>query len=95
MEGRLVGEQILVTAGSSARADARAGAPETILSRRSQLVSNGVADVSRERFVLKQDCLFAGPGQAVDLMNGGHVREPLMLWRDANGASLHHLQTNE
>lgn len=93
--GRLVGERMLVTAGSSARADARPGAPETILSRRSLLVSDGVAEVAGERFVLKQDHLFAGPGQAVDLMNGGHVRDPLKLWRDANGRSLHDLRTNE
>jgi hypothetical protein len=86
---------MLVTAGSSARADSRPGAPETILSRRSRLVSDGVAEVAGERFVLKQDYIFAGPGQAVDLMNGGHVRDPLKLWRDANGTSLHDLQTNE
>lgn len=95
LEGRLVGEQMLVIAGSSARADARPGAPETILSRRSRLVLDGVAEVAGERFVLKQDYLFAGPPQAVDLMNGGHVRDPLKLWRDANGTSLHDLQTNE
>lgn len=91
LEGRLVGEQMLVTAGSWARADARPGAPETILGRRNRLVSDGVAEVERERFVLKQDYLFATPGQAVDLMNGGHVREPLQLWRDATGTSLHDL----
>jgi hypothetical protein len=95
LEGRLVGDQMLVTAGSSARANPRPGAPETILSRRSRLVSDGVADISGDRFVLKQDYIFAGPGQAVDLMNGGHVRDPLKLWRDANGKSLHDLQTNE
>lgn len=95
LQGRLVGEQILVSAGSSARADARPGAPETILNRRSKLVSDGVAEVNGERFVLKQDCLFASPGQAVDLMNGGHVRDPLKLWRDATGTSLHDRQTNE
>ncbi|MDQ0632401.1 hypothetical protein QFZ40_000310 [Arthrobacter pascens] len=56
---------------------------------------DGVAEVAGERFVLKQDYLFAGPQQAVDLMNGGHVRDPRKLWRDANGTSLHDLQTNE
>lgn len=95
LEGRLVGEQMLVTSGSWARADPRPGAPETILSRRSRLVSDGAAEVDGERFVLKQDYLFASPGQAVDLMNGGHVRDPLKLWRNATGASLHDLQTNE
>lgn len=95
LEGRLVGEQMLVTAGSSARADARPGAPETILNRRSRLVSDGVAEVAGERFVLNQDFIFASPGQAVDLMNGGHVREPGKLWRDADGTSLHDLQTDE
>lgn len=95
LEGRLVGEQILVTAGSSARAEARPGAPETILSRRSRLISDGVAEVLGDRFVLKQDYIFTGPGQAVDLMNGGHVREPLKLRRDADGTSLHDIRTNE
>jgi hypothetical protein len=95
MEGRLVGKGMLVTAGSSARADSRPGAPETILHRRSRLVSDGIAKVDGDRFVLRQDYIFAGPGQAADLMNGGHVREPLKLWRDANGTSLHDLQTNE
>lgn len=95
LEGRLVGEQMLLTAGSSARADARQGAPETILSRRSRLVSDGVAEVIGDRLVLKQDYIFAGPGQAAHLMNGGHVRDPLKLWRDANGTSLHDIQTNE
>lgn len=95
LEGRLVGEQMLVTAGSSARAETRPGAPETILSRRNRLVSDGVAEVIEDRFVLKQDYIFAAPAQAVDLMNGGHVREPLKLWRDAIGTSLHDLRTNE
>lgn len=95
LEGRLVGEQILVIAGSSARADARPGVSERILSRRSRLVSDGVAEIAGEGFVLRQDYLFASPGQAVDLMNGGHVRDPLKLWRDATGASLHDFQTNE
>lgn len=95
LEGRLVGEGMLVISGSSARADARPGAPETILSRRNKVVLDGVAEVDGEWFVLKQDYLFAGPGQAVDLMNGGHVQDPLKLWRDANGTSLHDSQTNE
>ena len=95
LEGHLVGEQMLVTAGSSARAEARPGAPETILSCRSRLISDGVAEVLGDRFVLKQDYIFMGPGQAVDLMNGGHVREPLKLWRDADGTSLHDIRTNE
>lgn len=95
LEGRLVGEQMLVTAGSSARAEARPGAPETILSRRSRLIWDGVAEVFGDRFVLKQDYIFTSPGLAVDLMNGGHVREPLKLWRDADGTSLHDLRTNE
>ena len=95
LEGRLVGEQMLVTAGSWARADARPGAPETILNRRSRLLSDGIAEVAGERFVLKQDYIFADPKQAAHLMNGGQVREPLKLWRDATGTSLHDLQTNE
>ncbi|MEI2276696.1 hypothetical protein OHC50_04355 [Paenarthrobacter ilicis] len=95
MEGRLVGEQMLVAARSSARAAARPGAPETILSRRDRLISDGVAEVLGDRFVLKQDHIFTGPGLAVDLMNGGHVREPLKLWRDADGTSLHDIRTNE
>lgn len=95
LEGRLVGEQMLVIAGSSARAEARPGAPETILGHRSRLISDGVAEILGDQFVLKQDYIFTGPGQAVDLMNGGHVREPLKLWRDADGTSLHDLRTNE
>jgi hypothetical protein len=95
LEGRLVGEQMLLTAGSSGRAETRPGAPETILSRRSRLISDGVAEVLGDRFVLKQDYIYTGPGQAADLMNGGHVREPLKLWRDADGTSLHDIQTNE
>lgn len=95
LEGRLVGEQMLVALGSSARAEARPGAPETILSRRSRLISFGVAEVLGDRFVLKQDYIFVRPGQAVDFTNGGHVREPLKLWRDADGISLHDIRTNE
>lgn len=38
--------------------------------------------------MLQQDYLFAGPGQAVDLMNGGHLRESLKLWRDVDGQDL-------
>jgi hypothetical protein len=86
---------MLVIAGSSARAESRPGAPETILNRRSRLLSDGVAEVAGERFVLKQDYIFADPKQAAHLMNGGHVREPLKLWRDAYGTSLHDIQTNE
>lgn len=95
LEGRLVGEQMLVVSGASARADARPGASETILRRRSRLVSEGVAEIIGERFVLKQDYIFAGPGLAVDLMNGGHVRDPLKLWRDPNGTSLCDHQNSE
>jgi hypothetical protein len=95
LEGRFVGDGMLVAAGSSARADARPGAPETILNRRSRLLADGIAKVEGDRIVLKQDYIFPGPGQAADLMNGGHVREPLKLWRDANGTSLHDLHTNE
>lgn len=89
LEGRLVGDEMLVTAGSSARAGARPGAPETILHRRSRLLADGVAEVNGDRFVLRQDHVFASPGQAADLMNGGHVRDPLKLWRDSHGASLY------
>lgn len=88
LEGRLVGGQMLVSAGSSARADARPGAPESILKRRRDLVVEGNADVIGGRFVLIKDHIFTTPGLAVDLMNGGHVREPLKLWRALNGSSL-------
>lgn len=95
LEGRLVGNGILVTAGSSARAAARPGASATILHLRNRLLVDGIADVQGDRFVLRQDYIFASPGQAADLMNGGHVREPLTLWRDSHGTSLHDTQTKE
>lgn len=86
---------MLVIDGSWAPAEPRPGAPEAILSRRSTLLSDGVEEVAGERFVLKQDYIFADLKQAAHLMNAGHVRKPLKLWRDANGTSLHDIQTNE
>lgn len=88
LEGRLVSEGMLVIAGSSARKDPRPGAPETIIHRRNRLLSEGAAKIEFDRFVLAQDHVFATPSLAVDLMNGGHVREPLKLWRDAHGGTL-------
>ncbi|PYG98847.1 hypothetical protein CVV67_18425 [Arthrobacter stackebrandtii] len=88
LEGHLVSEGMLVMAGSSARKDPRPGAPETIIHRRSRLLLDGTAKIEFNRLVLAQNHLFATPSLAVDLMNGGHVREPLKLWRDANGGTL-------
>ena len=92
LEGRPVSEGMLVMAGSSAREDPRPGAPDSITYRRNQLLATGIARIEVARFVLYQDHVFATPSQAVDLMNGGHVRDPLKLWRDATGRSLQELQ---
>lgn len=95
LEGLLVGEQMLVAAGSSVRADPSPGSSETILSRRSRLESEAVAEIIGERFAFDQDYVFADHGRAVDLTKDGYVRHPLKLCFDANGTSLHDHENSE
>lgn len=80
---------MLVTSGSPVCAESRPEVSKTILRRRSRIVLEGVAEIVGDRLVLQQDYIFVGPGLAPDLMYGGHVRDPLKLWIDANRTSMY------